>query len=70
MTPTQQLHSALLLTVDRKGHLPSCGHRQWLQGWGAHTRHDCDVPDCPRTGQPCSKRCQEVRAALRLEAPA
>lgn len=67
MTPTQQLRSALALTVNKSGHLANCGHLQWLNGWGGQTRHECDVEGCRRTGQPCSKPCQTVRAALRLE---
>lgn len=66
MTITEQLHSALSLTVGKSGHLPNCGHLQWLNGWSAHTRHECDVPDCRRTGQPCSRPCQQVRSALKL----
>lgn len=67
MTVAQQLHSALSLVVNKQGHLANCGHLQWLNGWGGQTRHECDVPDCRRTGQPCSRPCQAVRQALRLE---
>lgn len=67
MTPTAQLHAALKLTVNRKGHLDSCGHGLWLQSWSFDTRHECDVEGCPKTGQPCTPRCAAVRAALALE---
>lgn len=68
MTPlAAQFRSALAGTVGKSGHLPSCGHGQWLQSWSFDTRHECDVEECDRTGQPCSKRCAQVRAALRLE---
>lgn len=68
MTPTEQrLLSTLKLTVNKQGHLPNCGHGQWLNGWGGQTRHECDVEGCRRTGQPCSRNCAQVRVALRLE---
>lgn len=69
MTPTQQLRSALALTVDKKGHLPSCGHRLWINGYTNQPgqRHVCDLVDCDGEGAPCTQRCQTVRAALRLE---
>lgn len=67
MSTAAQLRSALALTVDKRGHLLNCGHGQWLQGWGFQTRHECDVENCRKTGQPCSKKCQTVRAALRIE---
>ena len=67
MTVPHQLHSALTVTVNKAGHLPNCGHGQWLNGWSNQTRHECDVPDCRRTGQPCSRPCAQVRAALKLE---
>lgn len=66
MTIAQQLRFALALTVDKKGHLPSCGHRLWLNGYGVRQRHACDLVECDGEGQPCTQRCQAVRAALGL----
>lgn len=66
MTAAQQLHAALKLTVTPKGHHPDCAHQQWRGDWDNRSRHECDVDGCDRTGQPCSKRCAQVRAALRL----
>lgn len=68
-TVASQLHAALVLTVDRKGHLPSCGHGLWLNGYTNQPgqRHECDLTGCDGEGQPCTKRCQAVRAALLLE---
>jgi hypothetical protein len=66
----QQLHSALTLTVTPKGHHPDCPHRQWRGDWDNRSRHECDVEGCDRTGQPCSKRCAQIRQALRIESPA
>lgn len=68
MTALQQIHAALRLTVNRKGHLDSCGHRQWLNGYTNQPgqRHDCDLPDCDGEGSPCTARCKAVRAALQL----
>lgn len=62
----EQQHAALSLTINRAGHLTDrCSHGQWLRGWGSHTRHDCDVPGCDRTGAPCTAACQAVRRALK-----
>lgn len=65
----EQLRAALLLTVNKRGHLDSCGHRTWINGYTNQPgqRHACDLADCDGEGSPCTKKCLTVRAALALE---
>lgn len=54
--------------VQTNGHIWTCGHRLWLNGYSNQPgqRHTCDIPDCDGNGQPCSEKCQRARAAIRL----
>lgn len=67
MTHAQQLRAALTLCLTKDGHLPVCGHRQWLFGYCRTVRHACDLDDCDGEGAPCSRKCAQVRAALLLD---
>lgn len=59
MSVAEQLHSALALTVNRKGHLDSCGHRTCQQCQGPIVKGQ-------KKAKYCSRTCRDRAAAVPL----